>query len=90
MDAVEQLVDRSKDFVNAALLDQLGRYLIVQKSLAREEPSTCVVRLVDVRELVDDEFELEIITRMRHLVHSHSRAGPQPASLSRIASITPL
>ena len=38
MGPVEQLGDRGKDFANAALLDQLGRYLIVQKSLAREAP----------------------------------------------------
>ena len=59
MDAVEELVDRGEDFVNAALLDQFGRYLIVQQSLPREKPQPRIVRLVNVGQLVDDELELQ-------------------------------
>lgn len=59
MYAVKQLVDRGKNLIDTTLLDQLCRYLILHEALAGEEPQPCVVRLVDVGELVDDEFEFE-------------------------------
>jgi hypothetical protein len=59
MHAIEKLVHRCQDFVDAALLNQFGRHLVVQETPAGKEPQPRVVRLVDVGELVDDELQFE-------------------------------
>lgn len=48
MHAVQKLVDRGKYFINAALLHQVRRSLVVQQALTREQPQPCIVRLIDI------------------------------------------
>ena len=59
MRAIQKPIDRSEHFVDATLLQEIGRSSPLQHALARKQPESRIVWRIDVGEFVDDELKFK-------------------------------